>query len=72
MREAVYSEQAAMPPCFLAAAPGLWRSGSSLECLQARAVSVPDSLLHSPITVGFHSASQQAALAFCLQVPQRF
>lgn len=53
MREAVYSEQAAMPPWFLAAAPGLWRSGRGLECLQARTVSVPYSLLHLLLQWGF-------------------
>lgn len=50
MREAVYSEQAAMPPWFLAAASGLWRGGRGLECLQVKAVSVPDSLPHLPVS----------------------
>lgn len=43
-----------MPPWFLAAALGQWRAGRGLECLEARAVSAPDSLLHPPATVGFH------------------
>lgn len=66
MREAAYSEQTATPPWFLAAAPGLWRAGRGTECLQARAVSVPDSLLHPPLTAGFHLPhSKLPWLALC-------
>lgn len=60
MRKAAYSEQAAMPPWFPAAALGLGRARGGSECPQVATGGVPDSRLHPMVPVGFHSVSQQA------------